>query len=194
MKTILPLVALSALALAPSFARGQAASTDAPAVDTISAVAAVPVGPRRIPSLTDAAAPALPAVDVPGSVAAAVPDRRPGTAKLAVAGAAGAGVGFMAGMLVGAAIDNGADDDCIDMCFGTGMLLGALGGEALGMALGVHLANGRQGSLAKNALVSAALLTAGVVATHESGGLMVAVPVGQLVGTITMERADARRR
>lgn len=191
MKIIPPLVALSALALAPSLARAQAASIDALPSDT--AAVTVSAGPRRMPSLTEAAAPVLPAAAASERSAVAVPDRRRGTARLAAAGAAGAGVGFMAGMFIGAAID-GRDDDCIDMCFGSGMLLGALGGEALGMALGVHLANGRQGSLARNALVSAALLTAGVLATHESGGLIVAVPVGQLVGTVAMERADTRPR
>lgn len=191
MKIIPPLVALSALALAPSFARAQAVPADALPSDT--AAVTVPAGPRRTPSLTEAAAPAPAVAEAPERVTAAVPERRHGTAKLAVAGAAGAGIGFMAGGYLGAALD-GRDEDCIDMCFGPGLILGALGGEALGMALGVHLANGRQGSLAKNALVSAAILTAGIYATHESGGLVLAVPVGQLVGTVAMERADTRRR
>lgn len=186
MRTRLPLILIALAATAPAAVRAQGVAIADPS-STTSSPADVRAGPHRTPP-----AATLAPAELPGSFSsappAAAPQRRHGTGRLVLGGVAGAGVGLMAGMYLGAALDQ-RDDDCKDMCFGPGMLLGALGGEALGMALGVHLANGRQGNLGKNFLASAAILTAGVLATHESGGLIVAVPVGQLAGTIAVERS-----
>jgi hypothetical protein len=188
MRTLMTLVLASIAAGAPSAARGQA-----PPAAAESLVDLRP-GPRRTLPFEAASGPTAAALDT-GSHArlTADPGARHGTARLALAGVVGGGLGLVGGMFLGAAIDGGGDDDCIDMCFGPGLILGALGGEALGMALGVNLANGRKGSLPANLLASAAILTGGLLATHESG-LFVTVPIGQLGGTIAVERAVERRR
>ena len=188
MRTPMSLVLAAVVAAAPSAARGQAPP----------AAAELPValrpGPQRTPQFEVAPGRAAAALDA-GSHArlAAAPGARHGTARLALGGVVGGGLGLVAGMYLGAAIDGDSDDGCIDMCFGPGLILGALGGEALGMALGVNLANGRKGSLPANLLASAAILTGGLFATHQSA-LVLAVPVGQLGGTIAVERAVERRR
>jgi hypothetical protein len=188
MRTPMSLVLAAIAAAAPSAAHGQA-----PPAAAESPVALRP-GPQRTPPFEVAPGLAAVALDA-GSHArlAASPGPRHGTSRLALGGVVGGGLGLLAGMSLGAAIDGASDEECIDMCFGPGLILGALGGEALGMALGVNLANGRKGSLPANLLASAAILTGGIFATHESG-LLIVVPVGQLGGTIAVERAVERRR
>ena len=188
MRTLMSLVLASIAAAAPSATHGQ------PSPAAAEAPVGFGPGPQRTLPFEVAPEPFAAAQDVRSHArGTADPGARHGTGRLALGGVAGGGLGLVGGAVLGAAIDRADDDDCIDMCFGPGMILGALGGEALGMALGVNLANGRKGSLPANLLASAAILAGGLLATHESG-LLVAVPVGQLGGTIAMERAAERRR
>ena len=196
----LPLVLIAVAATSPAAVHGQADSLASNASPVVAEAAATPQpGPVRAPSLADAT---LPAAAIPGALPAPPVriDARHSTARLAVGGAAGAAAGFMAGLYLGAIVERGNTDAmCIDVCDdsegpGAGAVLGALAGESLGMALGVHLANGRQGSLGKNSLASAAILTAGLITGEDSSSLLFALPVMQLIGTITVERAAARSR
>jgi hypothetical protein len=116
------------------------------------------------------------------------------TVRMILGGAGGGALGLVVGMAAGAVLDGPADEDCIDFCFGPGLVGGALLGEAVGMALGVHLADGRRGSLPMGLLTSAGILAVGLFAGQDSPTLILAIPVGQLIGTMTVERSTGYRR
>ena len=111
---------------------------------------------------------------------------------LVFGGVVGGGVGLVGGMFTGALIDGAADEDCRDFCFGPGLILGTLAGEALGVALGVHLANRRSGSLPAGLLTSAGILALGLWLGNNQPMSLLVVPVSQLIGTISVERATGR--
>jgi hypothetical protein len=116
------------------------------------------------------------------------------------------GVGFLAGGAVGYAIASSCQvgtPNPDDWCAVEGTLVGAVIGGTSGMALGVHLGNGRRGSLALDLLTGAALggLGIGIAAgTKPDWGtplfwtLSLGIPVGQLAGTVAVERAVGRSR
>jgi hypothetical protein len=96
----------------------------------------------------------------------------------------------MAGGWVGGKAREGACEDC---ALG-GLLYGAVAGGSAALPVGVHLANGRRGRLGPSLLASLALGGAGLgaAALTNEYGILLAVPVAQLVSAIAIERATSR--
>jgi hypothetical protein len=134
-------------------------------------------------------------VDREGGASAPVVARVAGTPSrspfiLGLGGIAGAAVGVMAGGWVGGKAREGVCEDC---ALG-GLLYGAVAGESAALPVGVHLANGRRGRLGPSLLASLALGGAGLgaAALTNEYGILLAVPVAQLVSAIAIERATSR--
>ncbi len=108
---------------------------------------------------------------------------------LALAGVGGMAVGIFGGALIGIGIDDDRDLDTAE-----GAVVGAVAGSSLAIPAAVHLANGSRGNLGRSMLVSAlvggALLGAGWAA--ESGELILAAPIGQLISAVIIERNTSR--
>jgi hypothetical protein len=108
---------------------------------------------------------------------------------LALAGLGGMAVGVLGGGLIGIGFD---DDDGLDAA--DGAFVGAVAGTSLAIPAAVHLANGRRGNLGRSILVSA--LVGGVLLgtgwAAESGELVVAAPIGQLISAVIIERNTSR--
>lgn len=114
----------------------------------------------------------------------------PSAVSLGLGGLVGGAVGTFAGAYLGA---KATEDECED-CFLEGLVYGGIAGESALLPLGVHLANGRRGNYGLSLLASAAIAGAGVglaAATHEEG-ILLAVPVAQLISAIAIERATGR--
>jgi hypothetical protein len=149
--------------------------------------------PRMDPRLHPAAAPLHASSARPVYVVADSSRSGPSEEWLALAGVVGGGVGLVGGMAAGALAQKAVDGNCTRDCSMLGIVLGGLAGEALGMSAGVHLANGRRGSLPLGMLTSAGILTVGLVAGNNIPIMLLLVPVGQLIGTVTVERRTGRR-
>jgi hypothetical protein len=139
------------------------------------------------------------------------------TGRLMAGGLAGGAVGAVAGgLLAGGVRALGPCDDqdgCLDR-YADWAVSGALLGQSLVLPIGVHLANDRQGRVPPPLLASAGIGTAGLLTywaiqrhrTYDEGGnprgnpdaftavTVMAMPVLELVTTIAIERATARRR
>jgi len=139
------------------------------------------IPPPLFPVDREAGAPALARV-------AETPARSPFI--LGLGGIAGGAVGVMAGGWVGGKAREGVCEDCAL----SGLLYGAVAGGSAALPVGVHLANGRRGRLGPSLLASLALGGAGLgaAALTNEYGILVAVPVAQLVSAIVIERATSR--
>lgn len=111
---------------------------------------------------------------------------------LAIGGLVGGGLGLAGGLVAGWLVDGPPEEDCIVYCVSPGMAVGALAGEALGIAAGVHLANGRHGSLLLGTAASTGILTLGLLTGLESPGVVLLIPLSQIVGAIAVERSTQR--
>jgi hypothetical protein len=125
------------------------------------------------------------------------------TPRLVLGGAGAGAAGMVAFGLAGAMIGGNTCRDVgnPDSCRGfEGALWGAAVGHTVGIPVGVHLANGRAGTLGTSVLASAAIAGAGVAVGLGSGSdrvlaaAAVTVPIAQLVTSVMLERATARRR
>jgi hypothetical protein len=143
------------------------------------------------------------ALVLPVHVSAQHAPREYATGTLTVGGLGGAAVGMVAFGFVGALIGGNSCTDVgnPDSCRGfEGMLIGAAVGHTVGFPAGVHVANRRQGNFGPALLASAAIAAAGggLVALKPTPQVMVGtavtVQVAQLVTSIAIERATARRR
>lgn len=115
-----------------------------------------------------------------------LPRSRDNTAALVLGGVAGAAAGMLVGGVAGVKSYEGHCEDC----FLPGLFYGAVAGGSAALPLGVHLANGRRGSYGTSLLASLAIGGAGIglaAATNEYG-VMLAVPVVQLVSAVLIER------
>lgn len=106
--------------------------------------------------------------------------------------------GFFAGAYVGSRSANSCSGDD---CGLEGAFYGAAIGGTFGMALGVHVGNRSRGNLGYDALIGAAVWTGGMVlgsAAHWNGTaatyVLVGIPIVQMIATISIERAEGRRR
>jgi hypothetical protein len=128
-------------------------------------------------------------------VAAAAPAPRDGLT-LALGGVAGGVAGFFAGGYGGVAIAE-ATDDCPSDDYWCGIgaaFTGAAIGSAAAIPLGVHLANRSRGNYGRSVAVSAGIGALGILAAiaAESGEVLVAIPVAQIVSSVLIERATSR--
>jgi hypothetical protein len=99
-----------------------------------------------------------------------------------------------AGAFAGAAIGNEITKNTCEDCFLEGVIYGGMAGGSALLPLGVHLANGRRGNYGASLLASLGIGAAGLaiaVAANE-GGVLLPVPVLQLVSSILIERKTAR--
>jgi hypothetical protein len=128
------------------------------------------------------------------AVVAASPAPRDGLT-LALGGVAGGVAGFFAGGYAGVAIAE-ATDDCYsdDWCGIGAAFTGAAIGSAAAIPLGVHLANRSRGNYGRSVAVSAGIGAVGILAAiaAESGEVLVAIPVAQIVSSVLIERATSR--
>jgi hypothetical protein len=114
--------------------------------------------------------------------------------------AAGMGLGaagFLAGGLTAASFSRGCTSG--EYCQLAAVFYGAAAGGTLGMAVGVHLGNRRRGNLALDFMTGAAIWIAGIAVVSSSDWdegvtkiAFVAIPAGQLAGTVAVERAVGR--
>jgi hypothetical protein len=115
-----------------------------------------------------------------------LPRSRDNTAALVLGGVAGAAVGMLVGGVAGVKSYEGHCEDC----FLPGLFYGAAAGGSAALPLGVHVANGRRGSYGTSLLASLAIGGAGVglAAATDEYGVLLAVPVVQLVSAVLIER------
>jgi hypothetical protein len=115
---------------------------------------------------------------------------------LVVGGLTGGMAGFFGGGYLGYLL-SGGDRGCGEEdCGLLGVVYGAAAGESILLPLGVHLANHRRGSYAYSLLASVAVgaLGIGLAGATDSAELLLAVPIGQLVSSVLIERATSRRK
>jgi hypothetical protein len=126
----------------------------------------------------------------PGRLGRGMPSQRPSTVALLAGGLLGGAVGVFTGAVVGG---KATEDDCED-CVLEGVVYGGVAGGSALLPLGVHIANGRRGGYAKSLLASLAIGGAGLGAAlaANEGGVLVVVPVLQLVSSILIERGTSR--
>jgi hypothetical protein len=133
---------------------------------------------------------AIPAPALSVNAFPAIAPRRAHPALLLLGGVLGGAAGVLGGAAIGV---KATQDDC-ENCFFNGLVYGSVAGGSALLPLGVHLANGRRGSYGTSLLASLAIGAAGLgtaLATNE-GGVMIAVPVLQLVSSVVIERRTSR--
>jgi hypothetical protein len=114
---------------------------------------------------------------------------------LGFGGVAGGIAGFFIGGYAGVKIaeaDGNCDSD--DWCGIGAAFTGAAIGSAAAIPLGVHLANGSRGNYGRSAAASAGIGVLGILAAlaAESGEVLVAIPVAQIVSSVLIERVTSR--
>lgn len=121
-------------------------------------------------------------------------------ALLVGAGLLGGTVGFFGGALAGANVAC-AEEEPDEFCGLIGGFWGAAVGTTVGIPLGVHLANGRRGDYPLSQLASVGIAAGLIGAVFLSGDedtaaafLLPAVPVGQILASILIERGSAGPR
>jgi hypothetical protein len=156
----------------------------------LSLLLALPAGAAHAQRLAAPMFPSEPGEPAAPRTAAAVPvGKRQSPAVLVVGGVLGGAAGAFAGGIIGAK----AADNCGD-CALEGLAYGLVAGGSAALPLGVHVANGRRGNYGLSLLASLAIGGVGfgaTLASHENG-IMIAVPVLQLISSIVIERRTTR--
>jgi hypothetical protein len=140
-------------------------------------------------------APAYLGADLPASSETRFAPTAPRDGAMVLGGLAGGVVGFVAGGYAGAAA-GGGDRICgDDACGLEEAVWGAAAGVSTFIPLGVHLANGRRGSYVAELAASLAIGAAGLGLAYDtnSGVPLIFVPVGQILTSMLIERAAARK-
>jgi hypothetical protein len=146
---------------------------------------------RVISSLAAQPDSTAPASATPPPALVIPPRHSPSPVLLALGGLGAATVGTFAGAAIGAKITTRYP--CED-CGLEGLIYGGVAGGSALLPLGVHLVNGHRGNYGASLLASLGIGAAGLavaVATQE-GGVMLTVPVLQLLSSIAIERATSR--
>ena len=126
-------------------------------------------------------------------------EQRP-TESLVLGGVLGGALGLVGGAIAGAGLEVAMGCD-YDYCGIGGGLMGAMIGEVVLLPLGVHLANGWQGNYGYALLASAGSIAGGLLLSFAAGAIagesgidvaLWAIPVAQLVSSITIERRTSR--
>jgi hypothetical protein len=114
---------------------------------------------------------------------------KPNTGALLLAGLGGMVVGAFGGGFIGSEIDGDSGLDAAE-----GAVIGGVIGTSLSIPSAVHLANGSRGNLGRSMLVSTLLGGAllGLGTAVESGELVLAAPVAQLIASVFIERNSSR--
>lgn len=113
---------------------------------------------------------------------------------LAGGGLAGGAVGLFGGGVLGYTLSGGGRICGDDSCGLLGGVYGAAMGEVVLLPLGVHLANRARGNYGYSLLASAAVgaIGVGLAGATNSTELLLAVPIGQLISSVLIERATSR--
>jgi hypothetical protein len=111
-----------------------------------------------------------------------------------VAGLLTGTIGFLGGGLVGAKIDQASSDGYEEFDGLYGFVVGAPIGGSLLLPVGVHLANGRRGNLPLAMLASVGIAGTGIALAASAGeaGIVVAIPIAQLIACTAIERSTHR--
>lgn len=143
--------------------------------------------------------PATPLVRYEAPVLAAAadpsaPSTRASIPGMVLAGVTGGTIGVFGGGLIGSAVGGGNAICGDDACGLEEAVYGAILGESVTLPLGVHLANRRRGNYGLSLLASVGIGALGILAVEASndGWPLLAVPAGQLVTSILIERATSR--
>ncbi|MBK6423326.1 MAG: hypothetical protein IPF77_14140 [Gemmatimonadetes bacterium] len=130
---------------------------------------------------------------VPGALRPAAPARASVTG-MVLAGVTSGAIGLAGGGLIGSAVGGGNAICGDDACGLEEAVYGAIIGESVALPLGVHLANRRRGNYGLSLLASVGIGALGILAVDSSndGWPLLAVPIGQLVSSILIERATSR--
>lgn len=139
------------------------------------------------------AGPAFPSIEAPAPRGVRTGDLpRVSVPALTAGGVLGGALGLFGGAYMGASF---TEDSCED-CSIVGAIYGGVAGGSTLLPLGVHLANGRRGDYGKSLLMSLAIgaVGFGISDATDEWGLMFAVPVAQLISSITIERRTSRFR
>ncbi len=116
------------------------------------------------------------------------------TAFMVVGGVIGGTVGLFGGAIIGGTIGGGNSTCGDDQCGLEEALLGAVIGETTLLPLGVHLANHSRGNYGYSLLGALAVGAVGIglAGAIDSTELLLAVPIGQIVSSVLIERATSR--
>ncbi|HEX6038327.1 hypothetical protein [Longimicrobium sp.] len=148
-----------------------------------SPVAALPVeAGEPVPTL----AILLPDVAGTGEPAVSVP-------LMVLGGLAGNTAGVLVGLVLGSGDAGQQGEDCMDLCLGTWGVISLLASTTVGTTLGVHLGNFRRGSLPLSLLASTAIVSVGYALATRDPDVFIAVPLGQLAGSVLVELATTPR-
>lgn len=125
-----------------------------------------------------------------------VMEQHDNTGRMVLGGLGLGAVGLAGGAALGYAIARQGCDDDEWFCGWGGMAISGLSGVSFGIPLGTHLGNRRQGNLERAMLASLGVggvgLLAAVAAGDSAGPIIVAVPVVQLVVSISIELKTGR--
>ena len=113
---------------------------------------------------------------------------------MVLAGVTSGAIGVFGGGLIGSAVGGGNAICGDDACGLEEAVYGAILGESVTLPLGVHLANRGRGNYGLSLLASVGIGALGILAVDATndGWPLLAVPVGQLVTSILIERATSR--
>ncbi len=117
-----------------------------------------------------------------------------GVPGMVLAGVSAGAIGVFGGGFIGSAVGGGNAICGDDACGLEEAVYGAILGESVTLPLGVHLANRRRGNYGLSLLASVGIGALGILAVDASndGWPLLAVPVGQLVTSILIERGTSR--
>lgn len=116
------------------------------------------------------------------------------TAFMVVSGVVGGAAGLFGGAIIGGTLGGGNSICYDDPCGLEEALLGAVLGESVLLPLGVHLANHSHGNYGYSLLGSLAVGAVGIglAGAIDSTELLLAVPIGQIISSVLIERATSR--
>jgi hypothetical protein len=157
---------------------------------------ATPIAAQRLaPAFATHSTPVLLATSVVPAAPTGVPDTNADAIRLVMGGLGLGVVGVFLGGYAGARIEENGGCAGDEFCGLAGALVGATVGETLLLPAGVHIANHQRGSYALD-LGAAGLVALGgwllTVATND-GVALLAIPVGQLVTAVLIERHSGAR-
>lgn len=116
------------------------------------------------------------------------------TVFMVVGGVLGGTAGLFGGAIIGGRLGGGNSICYDDPCGLEEALLGAVIGETVLLPLGVHLANHSRGNYGYSLLGALAVGAAGIglAGATDSAELLLAIPIGQIISSVLIERATSR--